>query len=185
MALASTRLADSLTYLKKSVAIDASYSDGYNQIGDQIADFDPDRAIAFYRHALVLDPRMAANRGDIVTTLAAAGRADDATRELDTAASSPGAFPAMGFRIGLALDERRFDVALRLLTDGGWWRKSQASGLQYANALRAGGHADEARAVAGTLARRIATTARLAPRSRRLISSAVRRRRLDNWLLTH
>ena len=66
LALATDHLADRLNYLKKAIAIDGSYAEAYRQIGDQIADFDADRAVAFYRHALALDPRMLVSRAHIV-----------------------------------------------------------------------------------------------------------------------
>src|SRR5262249_49415593 len=78
MALAADRLNDRLASLKKAIAIDSTYADAFHQVGDAIADFDPDRAIGFYERALHLDPHRLDSRGAIVTTLAAAGRRDDA-----------------------------------------------------------------------------------------------------------
>jgi TolB-like protein len=150
MALAADHVAEALAFLKKSITIDPSYSTAYERIGDEIADVDPDRALAFYRHALVLDPRMTTIRGRIVSTLAAAGRDADAVRELDAAAGT-GAPLARTFRVGFALDQHQFAAALGMFGDGGRASGNAAMTLQYANALRGAGRADDARAVAGRL----------------------------------
>jgi tetratricopeptide (TPR) repeat protein len=153
LALATDHLADRLNYLKKAMAIDASYAEAYRQIGDQIADFDPDRAIAFYRHALALDPRMLVSRAHIVTTLATAGRDSEATRELDGAVSLSPPGWRTPLQVDSALDERRFADALALLERDNFYQRqhSRTLTLMYANALREAGRAGDALPVAAEL----------------------------------
>jgi TolB-like protein len=151
MGLAADRLSDRLASLKKAIAIDGSYSEGFHQIGDAIADFDPDRAIAFYQRALGLDPRLVISRGDIITTLAAAGRPDEARREIDAAQQAGGGDWLRPFAIGLALDDGRFADALALLDRDAYYRQSPNLTLEYANALRGAGRARDASAVAASL----------------------------------
>jgi TolB-like protein len=150
MALTTDHLPDALAYLKKSIAIDASYSDGYRYIGDEIADFDPDRAVAFYRRALALDPRMTASQAGVVTTLAAAGRSADAAGAL-AAASDPHGTWIQAPRIQVALQEHQFTAALSLFGD--WRTGDPGLGAQYANVLRSAGRGAEARTVATELVR--------------------------------
>jgi TolB-like protein len=152
LALAADHLADRLNYLKKAIAIDASYADAYQQIADQIADFDPDRAMAFYRRALAFDPRMTASRAHVVTTLAISGRAEEAKRELDAPEGTVVSGWAAPVQVACALDARRFSDALTLLNRDNLYRRSRALTLQYADVLRETGRAADAYTVAAELA---------------------------------
>ncbi len=151
LALATDHLADRLNYLKKALAIDVSYADADQQIGDQIADFDADRAIAFYRRALALDPRMMASRANVVTTLAVAGRGEEAKRELDAAESTAASAWAAPVQVASALDARRFSDAAALLNRDKLYQRSRTLTLEYANVLREAGRAGDAYAVAAGL----------------------------------
>jgi TolB-like protein len=151
LALATDHLADRLSYLKKAIAIDASYADAYQQIGDQIADFDPDRAVAFYRRALALDPPMTVIRADVVRTLDVAGRGEEAKRELGTAESTSASAPLAELQIACALDARRFSDAAALLERDNLYQRSRTLTLEYANVLREVGRAADAYAVATVL----------------------------------
>ena len=142
--LASEKLSDALGYMKRALATDPSYSDAYHQIGDQIADFDPARAMAFYRKALTLDPLMSVNRGDIVDIQVALGHFDDAQREIDTA---PGAADAQWKRAGrvtVLLGRHDYDAALKLFEQRGFPRQVPSFHLEYANTLRMAERADDA-----------------------------------------
>jgi adenylate cyclase len=65
VALAADGLAEALKHLRRAVDADPSYAEGIHLIGDLIVDFDPQRAIAFYRRSLDLEPRMQVNHPDM------------------------------------------------------------------------------------------------------------------------
>ena len=136
--LAAEKLTDALEYLKRAIAIDPSYSEAYHQIGDQINDFDPARAIAFYRRSLALDPLMSINRADIIGIESAMGRFDEAQREIDAA---PGdAASKTSFRLIVLLARREFDAVVALYGQS----PVQRFRLEYLNSLRMVGRADDA-----------------------------------------
>jgi non-specific serine/threonine protein kinase len=143
-ALAADRLADALGFLKKAITRDPTYSEGYHQIGDQILDFDPARAIQFYRRALALDPRMDVNHGDIVSALLAQGRYDEAQKEIDSVPDSTAATWKMPLRLAVALDRRQYDAALALLRQGTLMRDVPMFALNEVAALRMAGDRDQA-----------------------------------------
>ena len=58
MGLVSETLADALKYFKRAIELDPSYAQVYQLVGDQLLDFDPEQAIAFYKKSLSLDPRL-------------------------------------------------------------------------------------------------------------------------------
>jgi TolB-like protein len=82
MGLSSQPLVDALKYFRRAIELDASYAEAYHLTGDAINDFDPDRALAFYRRSLALDPRQAVIHSDIVSALGLLGRDDEARNEL-------------------------------------------------------------------------------------------------------
>jgi TolB-like protein len=82
MGLSSEPLADALKYLRRAVELDASYAEAHHLIGDQLHDFDPERAIAFFRQSLALDPRLDVSRTRIASALGLLGRDEEARREL-------------------------------------------------------------------------------------------------------
>ena len=142
--LASERLTDALGYLMRAIALDPSYSEGYHQIGDQIADFDPVRAMAFYRRALAIDPLMSVNRSDIVDIQSALGRFDAAQRELDAAPGPGDASWKMPSRLTVLLGRHQYDAALALFGQHALPRDEPIFQLEYANTLRMAGRADAA-----------------------------------------
>jgi tetratricopeptide (TPR) repeat protein len=141
--LASERLTDALGYLKRAIALDPSYSEGYHQIGDQIADFDPARAMAFYRRALALDPLMSVTRSDMVDIQSALGRFDEAQRELDAAPKGDASWKTPS-RLTVLLGRHQYDAALALFEQNALPRQVPIFQLEYANTLRMAGRADEA-----------------------------------------
>ena len=70
VALAADGLAEALKYLRRAVDADPSYAEAIHLIGDLIADFDPERAIGFYRKSLDLEPRMQVNYPDMALAFA-------------------------------------------------------------------------------------------------------------------
>ena len=141
---ASERLVDALGHLKRAIALDPSYSEAYHEVGDQIADFDPARAIAFYRRSLALDPLMSVNRGDIVEIQSALGRLDEAQRELDSApAGGDEVWKASG-RLAVLLGRHQYDAALALFDQNVLPRQVPIFRLDYVNTLRMAGQADAA-----------------------------------------
>ena len=142
--LAADRLADALGFLKKAVTVDPTFSEGFHEIGDQILDVDPARAIAFYRRALALDPRMEINHADITGALSALGRFDEAERELD---SVPGnqdrAQWKAVLRAAIALDRQDYDKAAAAF-ESGPLAGLPVFALSDVNALRMAGRADAA-----------------------------------------
>ncbi|HJZ74433.1 MAG TPA: protein kinase, partial [Vicinamibacterales bacterium] len=114
-ALATPALADALGYLRRAIEIDPSYAEGLHQIGDQILDFDPSRAIQFYRASLAADRTLEANHTDIGNALLSSERWDDARREIDAVRLEP--FPGWrdAFHVMVDLDQGRLDAALARL----------------------------------------------------------------------
>jgi len=150
--LAAERLADALGFLKKAISGDSTFSEGFHQIGDQIRDFDPARAIRFYRRALALDPHMDVNHADIVSALSALGRYDEAQRELEGTAG-PAATWKTPLRLALALDQRQYELALAALR-AGLINEAPIFRLSYINTLRMAERRDEALREARDLVRR-------------------------------
>jgi TolB-like protein len=151
LALASDRLPDALAYLKSAIAIDPAYSEGYHQLGDQIQDFDPERAIAFYRRALAIDPRMDINHADIVAALSALGRHAEARRELEESPDAAGWKRPL--RLTVALDEGRYEEALASMRSSGVMADIPVFRLGYIYTLQMAGHRDEAHREAEKLVR--------------------------------
>jgi non-specific serine/threonine protein kinase len=179
-ALVADRLADTLAFLKKAIAVDPTYSEGYHQIGDQIQDFDPARALDFYRRALALDPRMDVNHADIVSALLALGRFDEAQKELDAAPDATAAAWKTPLSLAIALDRKQYDAALSLLRTGTLIKDAPIFALNYVAALRMAGQRDEAYREASKLVDRApnnceAKAALAALRQERRDSSGARR----------
>jgi TolB-like protein len=152
-ALAADRLSDALGFLKKAITLDSTYSEGYHQIGDQILDFDPARAIEFYRRALALDPRMDVNHADTVSALLLLGRFDEAQRVIETAPESAAATWKPPLRVALAFDRKQYDAAVALLREGTLTRNMSVFVPNYVVALRMAGDRDGAYREAVALAR--------------------------------
>jgi TolB-like protein len=143
-ALASEHLIDALGALKRAIAIDPSFAEGFYQIGRQIGDVDPPRALAFYRRALALDPLMAAAHGAVVDLQIASGRLDDAEREITTAPGSADAPWKSAARIHVLVARRQFDAALKLFDQNGRLRGQPTVQLEYADVLGMAGRLNEA-----------------------------------------
>ena len=86
MGLISASLADALKHERRAIELDSSYAEAYHLVGDAIDDFDPERALAFFRKSLALDSRYDVNHTAIAGDLAQLGRADEAESELKAAA---------------------------------------------------------------------------------------------------
>jgi tetratricopeptide (TPR) repeat protein len=126
------------------VTVDPTFSEGFHQIGDEILDFDPARAIAFYRRALALDPRMDVNHADIAGALSALGRFDEAERELNSVPDDRDRTQwKVVLRAAMALDRREYDKAAAIV-EGGPLAALPVFALSDVNALRTAGRADAA-----------------------------------------
>ena len=115
MALAAVPLRDTLGFLRHALEIDPSYAEGLHQIGDQLLDVDPARAIDFYRASLAADPGLVPGYTDIANALITLDRPDEAHREVDALRVEP--FPGWrdAFHVLIDLDQRQWDAALRRL----------------------------------------------------------------------
>jgi TolB-like protein len=82
MALVSETLADSLKYVRRAIELDPSYAEAYDLVGNLVDDFDSERALAFFRKSLALDPRFDMNHVAIAESLWRLGRNDEAQNEL-------------------------------------------------------------------------------------------------------
>jgi TolB-like protein/predicted Ser/Thr protein kinase len=115
MALAAVSLHDSLGYLRRAVEIDPTYAEGLHQIGDQLLDFDPARAIDFYRASLAADQALSAGYTDIANALITLNRWDEAHHEVDAVRSEPIPGWRDAFHVLIDIDQRQWDAALRRL----------------------------------------------------------------------
>ena len=115
MALAAPALGDTLKYLRHAIELDRSFASGLHQIADQIADFDPARAIDFYRAALATDPALESGHSDIALTLAVLDRWDEGHAEVDRIRVEPIPGWRDAFHVMLDFDQRRADRALERL----------------------------------------------------------------------
>jgi hypothetical protein len=115
MALAAVPLRETLGYLRHALELDPSYAEGLHQIGDQLLDFDPARAIDFYRASLTADPGLSPGHTDIANALITLDRWDEAHREVEAVRREP--FPGWRdtFHALVDIDERRWDAALQRL----------------------------------------------------------------------
>jgi TolB-like protein len=141
-ALASDSFDGALGYLRRAIRFDPSYSEAYHQIGDQIEDFDPERAIGFYRRALALDPRMDINHADITSCLSMLGRFDEARAELEASGGASGGKAPL--RMALDLDQAHYDKALQALEQGNLMREAPIFTLGYVTVLRMVNRRDDA-----------------------------------------
>jgi len=115
MAVAAVSLHDTLGYLRRAVEIDPTYAEGLHQIGDQLLDFDPARAIDFYRGSLAADPALSAGYTDIANALITLDRCDEAHRQVDTLKAEPIPGWRDAFHTLIDIDQRQWDSALRRL----------------------------------------------------------------------
>ena len=155
MALASDGLADALKYFRRAVELDPSYADTYHLIGGVLTDIDPERAAAFFRTSLTLDPRQEAVRGHLASALLLLDREEDLRNELR---AMPPAKPASGFAALPAMNDVRHEryaqavVAFAAIPDV---RSVPSFAAGLVGALRLAGRPDEALAEAAALAARL------------------------------
>ena len=113
VALAADGLAEALKYLRRAVDADASYAEAIHLIGDLIADFDPERAVAFYRKSLDLEPRMQVNYPDMALAFLSMNRLEAA--EQAVAAAAPDTPWSRFSRAFIELERDRPDDAVATL----------------------------------------------------------------------
>jgi TolB-like protein/tRNA A-37 threonylcarbamoyl transferase component Bud32 len=155
MALASDGLVETLKYFRRAIELDPSYADAYHLIGGVLTDIDPERAVAFFRTSLTLDPRQDAVHTHLAVALLLLDRDDDVKSELKAA---PPARPAAGNSTALlALNEvrhERYAQAVAAFTAIPDVRSVPSYSAGLVGALRLAGRPDEALAEASALAAR-------------------------------
>ena len=142
VALAADGLADALEHLRRAIAADPSYAEGIHLIGDLIVDFDPQRAIAFYRKSLDLEPRMQVNYPDMAMAFLSMNQL--AAAEQAVANTPPSTRWARLSRAFIDLERDRPDDAVATLRSDSELRTVAPEWLILATALRAAGRSEEA-----------------------------------------
>jgi TolB-like protein len=142
VALAADGLAEALKHLRRAVDADASHAEAIHLIGDAIVDFDPERAITFYRKSLALEPRMQLNQPDIALALLSMNRLGAADQAIPAGASEA---PWSRFsRAFIELERDRPEDAVAALRSDPELRTLPSKWLVYAIALRAADRSEEA-----------------------------------------
>ncbi|MCU1383704.1 MAG: serine/threonine protein kinase [Acidobacteria bacterium] len=155
MGLASDGLADALTYFRRAVEFDISYSDAYHLVGDAVGDFDPERAVAFFRKSLALDPRQDVVRLDLAGALAYLNRDDEMRDELKALSPTGRTGSLAGALLALnALREEHYPAAVTAFAAIPDVTSVPSFWAGLVSALRLSGRADDALAQASTLAAR-------------------------------
>jgi TolB-like protein len=142
VALAADGLADALKHLRRAVDADPSYAEALHLIGDVIVDFEPERAIEFYRKSLDLEPRMQVNHPDMALAFLSMNRLGAA--EQAVAAAAPNTPWSRYARAFIELERDRPDEAVAALRSDPELRTLASKWLIYAIALRAAGRSEEA-----------------------------------------
>ena len=142
VALAADGLAEALKHLRRAVEADASYAEGIHLIGDLIVDFDPARAVAFYRKSLDLEPRMQVNHPDMALAFLSMNQLGAAEQAAGNAA--PNTRWARLSRAFIELERDRAGDAEAILRSDPALRTVASEWLIYAIALRAAGRTEEA-----------------------------------------
>jgi TolB-like protein len=142
VALAADGLADALKYLRRAVDADPSYAEAIHLIGDLIADFDPERAVGFYRKSLDLAPRMQVNYPDMALAFASMNRLEAA--EQAVSAAPPDTAWSRFSSAFILLERDRPDDAVATLRSDPEVRTLASKWLIYAIALRAADRSEEA-----------------------------------------
>ena len=144
MGFTSPTLREALQYMRHAVDVDPSYSDGYHQIADQIAVFDLESAVRFYRKSLAIDPRYDMNHVDMLALLRSMDRGDEARREAVAVRDDRFAdLKAINLAL-IDLGEHKFDAALRAMEANPRLRQSELAWSAYAAALATAGRPEEA-----------------------------------------
>jgi len=144
MGFAAGSLGQALGHMRRAIELDPSYGAAYHAIGDQIRDFDPERAIAFYRRSLIVDPYLEMNRVDIAIAWLLLNRSADARRE--AAALRADRLPKRSRSViaTIDLDERHYEEALAKLASLPYIRDLPSSWTRYVVSLRSAGKLGEA-----------------------------------------
>ena len=155
MGLATSGLAEALKYFRRAIELDPSYADAYHLVGDVVFDIDSERAVAFYRKSLALDPRQDVVRTDLAGALGRLDREEDMRSEL---AAMPRTGPAGSLTAAmLAMNElrhERYAQAVSAFEAVPNVKSAPPSWSGLVGALRLAGRADEALTEASALAAR-------------------------------
>jgi TolB-like protein/predicted Ser/Thr protein kinase len=154
LGLTADTLAASLDRLRHAIELDPSLAEGFHQIGDQIVDFDPNRAVDFYRLAVALDPKAIIVRIDVAIAELLRGRIGDARRALPPPEEGPPRIGGLSRAFGLLVDvyDDRVAEALSSLATNPAVREAPFQWLFYVQALRGSGRTTDAYREASQLA---------------------------------
>jgi hypothetical protein len=144
MGFTAPTLREALQYMRHAVDVDPSYSDGYHQIADQIAVFDPELSIGFYRKSLAIDHAYEMNRVDLLGALRLLNRGDEARREAAAIRGESFADLKTANLALIDLEEHKNDAALRALEMTPTLRQNEPVWSLYVAALVAAGRTDDA-----------------------------------------
>jgi eukaryotic-like serine/threonine-protein kinase len=89
MGLTSDALADTLKYFRRAIELDPSYAAVYHLVGDELLDFDPEQAVAFYQKSLERDPRLLESQTEMAGALERLGRHGEAQQARHPSGSAP------------------------------------------------------------------------------------------------
>jgi TolB-like protein len=155
MGLVSETLDDTLKYFRRAIELDPSYAEAYHLVGDEVHDFDPELAIAFFRKSLALDPRLAVSRTAMASALGLLGRDEEARNALNavTGTAIGPEFAARG-RALRDLQSGRYAEAAAELSAMSNVRTAPQYWAALVSALRLSERKDEALAEASALATR-------------------------------
>ncbi|MGE5816337.1 MAG: hypothetical protein ACM36C_17765, partial [Acidobacteriota bacterium] len=81
--LAAGSYQESLKHFARAAARDPSSAEAFHQLGDHLVHVDTSRAIRMYERARALDPRMAANYGDLLFARSISGDREGAAGEVE------------------------------------------------------------------------------------------------------
>jgi tetratricopeptide (TPR) repeat protein len=155
MGLASEPLADTLKYFRHAIELDPSSADAYHLVGDVIADFDSERALAFFRKSLELDSRFDVNHTAIADALWRLGRDEEARNELKSIApTGRGSFLVARARALADLHTGRYREAAAGLAAMPNLRSTPTYWAALVTAMQLAGRADDALTEASALVAR-------------------------------
>jgi serine/threonine-protein kinase len=155
MALDADTASQSLGYLRHAVDLDPSNARAFEEMGHQLEDIDPERAIELYRKSLALDSSLDASRISMATVLFALDRPDAAAVELTALRpGSPFAVWGDALRLRVEVEHQHFEHPLAVMRESSVRAMMPPLWLQYVQTQRMAGFAPEALREAAVLAAR-------------------------------
>ena len=115
--LTAGTLTEALAALTEATRLDLGYGEAFHQIGDQILEIDPGKALGFYQHSLQLDPGLDSSYRDIASAEAALGRAGEAAAAIASGRKARPDWPWWShLEARFDVEAGRFDAAMNLLS---------------------------------------------------------------------